>query len=237
MGQNLDMFAPAPLGGGIAILLNLRSRFASQFRDGSDAHLFGKTHASLFGGFEVFSGHESAALHDGATKVALGQRRGAKVEHRGCSRGLSEDGDVLRIPAKTLYIRLHPLQRFQLVEHAVVAGGMKRILRGELRMSEIAEDPKTVVYGHQHNALDGQALTVERRERARALDKASPVKPNHHRTLLRSRGCRGPDVQVEAVLAHGLRTLIELHLIEGPGLECVLHADISERIRAANARP
>ena len=142
---------------------------------------------------------------------------------------MSEDGDVLRISAKILYIRLHPLQRLQLIEHAVVAGGVDRILRSEIRMSEKAEDAKTVVDGYQHNALAGESLTVERRERARALDKSSAVKPNHDRTLLRSRGCSGPDVQVEAVLAHGLRALIELHLVEGPGLERILHADISKR--------
>ena len=157
--------------------LNLGSRFASQFRNGSNPHLFGKTQASLFGGFQVFSRHESAALHDGTTKVALSQRRGAKVQHRGSPRGLSEDGDILRIPAKILNICLHPLQRFKLIEHAVVAGGASGIFRGELRMSEKAEDAKAVVDGYQYNALAGQSFTVERRERARALDKASAVKP------------------------------------------------------------
>ena len=89
-----------------------------------------------------------------------------------------------------------------LVEDAVVAGDSVFGLRRQRRVSDVSEGPEPVVDRHQDDALARQRRSVVDRQRARAAGERAAVDPDHHRQAVVLRLCRGPDVEVEAVLAH-----------------------------------
>ena len=73
--------------------------------------------------------------------------------HRHAARGLTEDGDVVRIAAKRCNVGLHPLQGGNLIRVRVVALDLVGMLAAQRGEREEAEATETVVERHQHNAL------------------------------------------------------------------------------------
>ena len=118
------------IGRGNCYPLDLRGRLRSQRGKGVDTHTLGKLQAGLLFCLAIAGLGESSALHDRASKIALGEWRGTETQHRACACGLSEDGYIVRITAEVLYIRFHPFQSLQLIEHAVVSGSVKGALAG-----------------------------------------------------------------------------------------------------------
>ena len=96
------------------------SRYPQPDQASPGANAPGKAQTSLLLCLAIAGLAKSAALHDGTAKVALGEWRSTQVQHRGRTRGLSEDGYIVRVSAKVLYIRLYPFQSLELVQHAVI---------------------------------------------------------------------------------------------------------------------
>ena len=72
----------------------------------------------------------------------------------------TKDSDVLGISAKACDVVFHPPQRFDLIEHAVVAGATVRIFLGQFVQCEETPDPKTIVYGYLHDTACSQSIGI-----------------------------------------------------------------------------
>ena len=105
-----------------------------------------------------------------------------------------------RIAAERGDVALHPAQRRDLVEQAVVAGDVPRRLRAQRGMREIAEHAEAIVDRDDDHAALGEARAVVQRLAAGARDERAAVDPDEHRRLARLGG--RPDVERQAVLAH-----------------------------------
>ena len=116
--------------------------------------------------------------------------------------GLAEDGDVVRVAPEGGDVPLHPGDARLLVQVAEV-GGLVGGLGSELRVGQEAEHVHPVVDAHQDHAPAGDALPVHLHLRGVAHHEAAAVEPDHHRQLVFGAFRIGPDVQLEAVLAHG----------------------------------
>ncbi len=189
-----------------------------------------QSHAIEFGGRFVeaprFTGIDGrgAALGDGALEQTLRQGRGLKDGDRCRAGRLAEDGDAVRIAAEGRDILLHPLQRRDLVEDALVAVDLA--LGGQFGMREEAEDAQTIVQRHHDDAVTRHVHAVIERLLGRTAVIAAAMDPYHDRKRLALGLRRRPDVEVEAVFAFG----------EGdPGRR--LPAGLRESRRRAHARP
>ena len=143
----------------------------------------------------------AATLADGGMEEAAGERRRHQLVDAPRAGRLAEDGDAGRIAPERRDVPLDPGERGDLIEGAVVAGRGVPGFRAQQGMNEVAEHPEPVVDGHQHHAPLRQARAVVRDVGAVADPQSAAMDPHQHRrAVFRSR--RGPDVQVEAVLAH-----------------------------------
>ena len=86
----------------------------------------------------------SGSLPDRAHEEAASQRRWHQRVHAPRARRFARDGDLRRVAAESGDVALHPIQRRDLIEHAVVARRMLRLFGGERRMGEVAEWTETV---------------------------------------------------------------------------------------------
>ena len=98
----------------------------------------------------------NAALGDGTMNQPATQGR----RHHGASGvpsgTLTEDGNVARITAKVRDVSLHPLQRSDSVEQALIASAS---FHRQFRMGKKAQRPEPVVNGNQHDTHVCQFLT------------------------------------------------------------------------------
>ena len=149
----------------------------------------------------------SAALDDRAVEEALGAPREQETEDIPAARGLSEDGDIVRVATEGRDVLLHPIEGADGVEGAEVARalGGAAFPTAERGVPEPPEGPEAVVDRHHHDVVGGRqvAAVVE----AGAADRvAATVDPEHDRESARAgdhiaRLCpRRVDVEVEAVL-------------------------------------
>ena len=121
-------------------------------------------------------------------------------DHDG-SRRFTGDGHPPRIAAEGRDILLHPSERRLQVHHSVIARGVMRRLSRQFRMREKAEHAQPVVVGHHHRALPRQLLSVVARLGAGPSREPSAVGPHDHGQAIGRRFRRGPDVEVQAILA------------------------------------
>ena len=144
---------------------------------------------------------DHGAHDDGFLEQALIVLTGHLTQHAAAACGLPRDGDIARIAAKGRDVARHPSQPRLLVQAAEI-GRRLRLLRGEVRMGQIAEHIHPVIHGHHHDAPPGQALPVELHLRGIPALQPASEEPHQHRALLLRILRSGPHIQVQAVLVH-----------------------------------
>ena len=120
---------------------------------------------------------------------------------------LAEDGDVLGVAAEGGDVLLHPLERRDLIEEAVVAHESVGRLSRQGGVGQEAQRAQPVVDGDYHHTLLRQLGPVVDGHGARPRLEAAAMDPEHHGqggrsiilSLHRRRG--RPHVQIEAILA------------------------------------
>src|ERR1700730_11558709 len=99
---------------------------------------------------------------------------------------------------------MHPLEGRNLIQKAVVAGGVVRRFFGELGMGEKAEDGEPVVDAYKHHAVASQAFAIEVVAGGGAAVITAAVNPQHHRLARFGGPLWRPDIEEEAVFLAGL---------------------------------
>ncbi len=149
--------------------------------------------------FQLGRGDHVRALRDRLVKQPSRRRRGHQVHHAEPARRFTRDRYVRRIAAERGDIALHPAQRLDLIEQAIVAGDLPGRLRAQLGMREIAEDPETIIDRYDDHTALGELGAVVHRLAARTGRERAAMNPDHHRcvadALLR------PDIEEQAVFA------------------------------------
>ena len=108
------------------------------------------------------SSERGAALPNRFLKQTF--RLGRCHQHAGVHRSgrLSEDRNVVHIPAELRDVVLDPMERQDLVLEAVISRRVMSGLGGELRMSEKAEDAETVIHRDEDDSvIDERAVFIE----------------------------------------------------------------------------
>ena len=105
------------------------------------------------------------------------------------------------LPPKAAMLSLDPAERGHLIEQAVVARRIPARLARELRVRKEPEDAQPVVDRDDDDALARERVAIVPRLAAGARLEPAAVDPHHHRQPIARRRRRGPDVQIEAVLA------------------------------------
>ena len=130
-----------------------------------------------------------------------GDERGGEIR----AGRFAEHRHVAGVAAEGRDVALHPLQRHDGVEHAVVAGDLRLRFRRELGVREEAERAEAVVQRDDDGAFAREAVARVARLGARAAGEAAAVQPDHDGPAVVRRVGRRPDVQIEAVLARRRR--------------------------------
>ena len=86
-----------------------------------------------------------SALGDDFLKEVAGKRRGHQHAGVDGACGLAEYSDIVGVTTELCDVFMDPLQGEDLIQEAVVAGGVLRRLGGERWMSEKAEDAEAVI--------------------------------------------------------------------------------------------
>ncbi|MCY1175444.1 hypothetical protein D9M73_156830 [compost metagenome] len=141
-----------------------------------------------------------AALDNRPREEAARQRRFEQVHHAQPASRFARDRHPGRIPAESRDIGLHPLQRRNLVEQAVIARHMLRRFCAQAGMGQPAEHAQPIVDRHDDHPALGKTLAVIHRVTARSAHQRAAVDPEKHRCLIRLGG--RPDVERQAILAH-----------------------------------
>src|SRR5260370_33081815 len=105
---------------------------------------------------------------------------------------LAKDGDVLRITTEGSDILLHPDEGRDLVEQAEVGALVTQV--------EEAVHAETVVDGHADHSVSGEATAIIIGYGTRPVRKSTAMNPDHDWEP-NSPKVRGPDIEVQAVLA------------------------------------
>jgi len=168
-----------------------------------------------FGGFirglNGYTAQRRPAFNHRAVEQPLRGGHGQQRAYFGTAAGLAEDGDIVRIAAEPGNVIAHPFERLDDVQHPDIAGvGVLRA--ADSRQVQIAEDVEPVIDRHDHDVVAcGQIGAVINRKAARAGGKAAAMQPEHHRAFVSGAEARGPDVQVQTILAHGLFAVDRVH--------------------------
>ena len=133
-----------------------------------------------------------SALEDRPAEQAFCRRH--RQQRRDAERpgGLAEYRDIARITAEGGDVLLHPLQGRHLVEQSAVGTGVVQ--------EEEAVAAETVVNGHAYDAVAREAVPGVLGDGPGAVHERASVYPHHDREA-GAAGIRGPDVQVQAVVA------------------------------------
>ncbi len=109
----------------------------------------------------------------------------------------------------------------------------------QLRVGEEAEGVDPIVDGDKDNSPPGHVLAVELLLAAGAVHEGPAVNPEHHRQLIAGSGAlRGPDIQVQAVLAVGGHWhIVELLAVEVQAAQVRLGAGAAELLTAQHTIP
>ena len=253
LGEN-----PAVLNGGVGQLHLGKARHDDGPRGGEDLlrrqrpHGFqtvdpgvaGKPEAQLLGGGQVVVIAEShAALQHGPGDHPLCQGACEQGLDAHAPGALAEEGDVLRIPAEGGDVLPHPGEGRDLVQDAVVAADGAAVLSlrlgGQPGMGQKAHGPQAVVDGDQDHAPSAVSRAVELLLVAEAAHKGAAVDPEGHGQPCIPAFGRGPDIQIEAVLADGGLIdglVVKFFSVEGIG-EALLHAAVGKARCGVDALP
>ena len=197
-------------------------------------YFLGKLHAFLLGfllgGNLLESHHRTAGTHC-LGKESLAERGSHQGANRHGTSRFAHDGDAVRVAAEGLDIVLHPLDGSHLVHETIVAGTLIGGFLGKLRMSEEAEDAFTIVGCDGDDSLARHCIARISRFASATGHQSSTVEINQNRQMLLHGLCRSPDIQIETILAVGLRA--EVHIAE----DGFLHRVRSELLCLANALP
>src|SRR6266699_312234 len=98
--------------------------------------------------------------------------------HGDAARGLTENGDVLRVAAERGDVPLHPLEGGDLIHIRVVALEFFRMLLAQSGEGEETEASQTVVESDQDDALPGELEPRSARPGAAAHHKGATVDPH-----------------------------------------------------------
>ncbi len=169
------------------------------------------------GVLERRGGDHIGAFGDGLTEQALGVRRRHQIENAEAASGFAGDGDVGGIAAEGRDVPLHPAQRLDLVEQAIVAGHAPRRFRTELRMGQIAQNAQAIVHRHHHDAFARELRAVIDPLAGRIGGEGAAMDPDDDRRALGV--VRRPDIEIEAVLAHPRRHIGVDRLGQREGLD------------------
>ena len=146
----------------------------------------------------------SAALDDGLLEKPARCGGRHQRQNANAARRLAEQGDVAWIAAERFDVGLHPFQRGDLVEDAVIRGGDVFGLGFFVKrwMAEKAQHAEAVVEGDSHYvALGERRSIVDLHPRCAGLEGAA-MQPDHHGQSCAVRVRGRPYVEREAVLAH-----------------------------------
>src|SRR5208337_28464 len=120
---------------------------------------------------------------------------------------LPEDGHPGRVAAERPDVPLDPLQGCDLVEDTVIARTVVRGLVVQLGMGKEAESAHAVIGRDDDNPVLCKGGPVIDRHRAKRgyLPECPAIEEDHDRQLVTGTLCRGPDIEVQAVLARVYR--------------------------------
>src|SRR5262249_35981134 len=128
---------------------------------------------------------QAATLADRALEKSFRERRNRQRADRDRSRRLTEHCDARGITAEGRDIAMDPIESGDLIEQAIITGGLMSGLCRECWMREEAEHAKTVVERDDDDAARGQLVApIKRRRRGAAFEPAA-IDPNHHRQFRR----------------------------------------------------
>ena len=163
------------------------------------------------------------------------QRRGLEHTDRPRSSGLAEDRHVPWVAAECRDVVVHPLERGDVVEDAVVARRPVCRLGGQRRVGEEPERAQPVVGCDHDHALARHRGAIEN---LRATDPGAvpaTMEPDHDRQPLARSERWGPDVQRQTVLASGqlatrVRGVVGIACLPAGGSELGGHARAVPRL-------
>ncbi len=145
---------------------------------------------------------KTEAHREAALEKSLGERARLQRGHGHGARRLADDRHFSRIAAEFVDVASNPLERRHLIEKAVVARGVMRRLRRQIRMRHIAERADPVVEADEDHAFLGDVFAAVHRHPAGAEREAAAVDPDDHGQAGAEFGVAArPDVQIQAVLA------------------------------------
>ena len=159
------------------------------------------------------------------------QRCRHQLLHRHATGAFAEDGDIAAVAAEGADIPLHPFQRGDHVEHAVVGDGSASGFFGQQRMRERTETPKAIVERDNDDAALRELRAVIEFGAARAIHEPATMYPHHHGPPGVVREVLREHVEREAVLAGG--KLADAIV----GIGHLLHADVAILRGVAHAIP
>ncbi len=145
---------------------------------------------------------KQAALDDGPLAQALILRRCELRQHAAAPGRLAPDGDLTGITAKGRDVFLDPAHGKLLVQMPEVRRRLGSLL-GDLWVAQKTEHIEAVVDGDHHHSPARDAFTVKLHLRRITHLEPAAEEPNEDRQFVLGAGGRRPDVQVQAVLAHG----------------------------------
>ena len=162
--------------------------------------------AILGGGFAVRSFMQASAqafasasrLDDGLLKEIARQRRIYERVDRHAARRLAEQSHVVSIAAKCGNVLLHPLQRRDLIQVAVVAQQSVWTLARESGMGEETEASEPVVEADKDHSAARKLRTIVDGRRTAAVDKPASMNPDHYRQRMTGTVGRRPHVEHQA---------------------------------------
>ncbi len=193
----------------------------------------------LHGGFAGDTLDRGTAFDHGAMEQALRRRHCHQRADFSAAAGLAEERDVARIAAEGCDVVAHPFERCDDVEVAQVAG-VGVALAAHAREVQVPDGAEPVIDGDDDNVvMSSQPRAVITHESTRAAGVAAAVQPDHDGAFTRSADTGCPDIQAQAVLAHGLHAVHGLEFGRDLTLEGVdqLRRTRSELEGLAHAAP
>ena len=166
----------------------------AEFRKDIVAHVHGALQRTE--GVIGLSGGNAAAFGNGVAEQPLGQRRYTQGVHAGGARGFARDGNLLGVAAEGRDIVVHPLQRPDLIQQAVVTGGAVFGFLRKLRVGIVAEHVQAIGAVHHDNAPPRQRFAVVFRIPGLAAGEGAAVDKEQHRGVFQIT-CGLPDIEIQ----------------------------------------
>ncbi len=138
-------------------------------------------------------------LRDGALHEALEQRRSHQEIDAAAPARFAPDRDLIGVAAKLRDVIPDPPDPRELIERSVVSSGVVIRLPGQFGMDEPPEHVQPVSHAHHHYSLLSDGIAIIDGLGRGPVYASTAVDPDQHGKFLRSRSCRSPHVQIQAV--------------------------------------